>query len=179
MSVDPLLQFLSAFALALLFAGAALHKRGQPSRFRAQLAAYDLVPARGLYAVAGALPWLELATAGLLLISATRSLAGMLACGLLLSYALAIAINLLRGRRSIECGCGGSGQTLSWSLVLRNLLLVAVAALLTLPSTPRALDSGDAVALVLLLVTLLLTYAGVEQILRNASLMHAEAGNES
>jgi len=40
-------------------------------------------------------------------------------------FTTAIAINLARGRVSIDCGCGGAtGQKLSIGLVVRNLLMM-------------------------------------------------------
>ncbi|MGO4844024.1 MauE/DoxX family redox-associated membrane protein, partial [Rhizobiaceae sp. 2RAB30] len=42
-------------------------------------------------------------------------------------YGTAIAVNLLRGRTRIDCGCGGAGQGLSWFLVGRNTALLGLA----------------------------------------------------
>ncbi|MDU5142788.1 MAG: MauE/DoxX family redox-associated membrane protein [Paenibacillus dendritiformis] len=56
------------------------------------------------------------------------SSAAITGSGLLLIYSIAIMINLLRGTREISCGCGGivGNHSLSWTLVLRNLLLMAM-----------------------------------------------------
>jgi hypothetical protein len=45
-----------------------------------------------------------------------------LTASLLLLFALAMAINLLRGRREISCGCDPRGrpQPIRWALVARN-----------------------------------------------------------
>ena len=50
------------------------------------------------------------------------------AAALLLLFAVAMAINIRRGRRHIDCGCFQSTlkQTLSWTLVARNLGLAAM-----------------------------------------------------
>lgn len=169
--IDPLLQLVIAVALALLFASAALHKRGEPARFRAQLAAYALLPADRVRSAAGALPWLELGTALLLLPVATRPAAGVAAAILLLAYAGAMGINLLRGRVDIDCGCGGTAQPLSWYLVLRNLALATGAALLAAPTADRALLATDALWLVLLVPLLAIAYAALGEIVRNAALL--------
>ena len=55
-----------------------------------------------------------------LIVPATRPAAAMLAFALLAIYGVAIAINLVRGNRRIDCGCGGAGQGLSWFLVGRK-----------------------------------------------------------
>jgi hypothetical protein len=77
------------------------------------------------------LPPIEIVTAALLLAAAPQ--ADWLAAGLLSLFAVAMAINLARGRAQIDCGCFNSAlrQHLRWSLVARNvcmvLLLAAVA----------------------------------------------------
>lgn len=51
-----------------------------------------------------------------------------LAIGLLIAYTFAIILNLLRGRTSVDCGCGGlvGDNTISWNMAFRNILLIAV-----------------------------------------------------
>lgn len=169
--VDPLLQLVIATALSLLFASAALHKRSEPARFRAQLAAYDVLPTARVRAFAAALPWFELGVALLLLPAMTRGAAGLVAALLLLAYAGAMGLNLLRGRADIDCGCGGTAQPLSWSLVLRNAVLAASAALLAASTADRALVASDLLWLVLLIPALAIAYAALGEILRNAALL--------
>ncbi|MEF9603853.1 methylamine utilization protein MauE, partial [Paracoccus sp. PXZ] len=55
--------------------------------------------------------------------------AAITAAGLLLVFAAALAINVLRGRTQIDCGCFRNGlkQPVSWLLVLRNLVLTGLA----------------------------------------------------
>ena len=55
------------------------------------------------------------------------------AASLLILFAVAMAINIRRGRRHIDCGCFQSAlkQTLSWILVARN---AALALLLAVPA---------------------------------------------
>lgn len=116
-------------ALAMLFAAAALAKLRQSRDFHATVLAYQLLPPRQAMGIAVILPWTEAAIAlGLI---AGFSVAAYAAAGLLLVYALAMAVNLGRGRRNIDCGCGAAPQALSIWLVVRNILL-AGAALATL-----------------------------------------------
>ena len=71
---------------------------------------------------------MEAAAGVMLLLPKTATMGGGTAL-LVLSLATgAVVVNLLRGRREIDCGCGGlSHQPLSWGLVSRNLaLMVAV-----------------------------------------------------
>jgi uncharacterized membrane protein YphA (DoxX/SURF4 family) len=92
------------------------------------IANYRLLPGFAVGPAAVVLPPLEVGL-GLLLLSglAERSaaLAGVL---LLVVFGAAMAINLGRGRSSIDCGCGQSflKQELSWGLVGRNGLLAGL-----------------------------------------------------
>ena len=165
--IDPLLQLTIALSLFLLFVSASQHKRAESRRFAAQLGAYELLPKRLNNGFAASLPWLELAVGVLLLIPASRGFAGFMAVLLLTMYALAVLVNLLRGRHNIDCGCGGTPQPLSYWLVLRNSVLVGGATLLTLPSTGRALHASDAAAMVMMTLLLMFCYLCIGQLLQN------------
>lgn len=116
-----------AVLLILLFLQAAWHKFSDYGRFLGLLADYRLLPELLLEPAARLLLLSEALCALLLVWPVSRPAGAVLAASLLLLYALAIAINLLRGRVQVECGCGGAGQPLSWWLVLRNALLLLIA----------------------------------------------------
>jgi hypothetical protein len=140
---DPGFAFACRSALAFVFLTASYHKLKAPIAFKNTLTNYRLLPERLLTPAAHAIVAFELlAVAGLL---ANSRFGSGVASGLLIVYTLAISINLLRGRRDIDCGCSGPGirQTLSGWLVLRNTGLLALA-LLTLPAgNPRPLNLLD------------------------------------
>lgn len=165
--IDPLLHLTIALSLFLLFISASQHKRADNRRFAAQLEAYELLPRTLVSGFARLLPWIELAVGILLLVPASRAMAGFVAGLLLAVYALAVLLNLLRGRRNIDCGCGGIPQPLSYWLVLRNGVLVAAAALLTLPVAARALHAADAFAMIAMTLPLVLCYLCIGQLLQN------------
>jgi hypothetical protein len=121
-----------------------------------------------------AAPWgfglAELAAGLALLAPATRA-AGALAVALLLgTYALAIAWNLLRGRRHIDCGCSGPGgrRTLGEGLVFRNVCLLAAAGVAGLPVAARPWVWLDAVTAGAGAVVLALLYVALDGALANA-----------
>lgn len=104
-----------------LFASAALHKLRTFTEFTGFMAGYRLLPRVVVPAAAAVIVLAEIvAVAGAL---SASSLTAFLPGALLLLYAGAMGVNLLRGRRDIDCGCGGTPMPLSWSLVLRNGLL--------------------------------------------------------
>ena len=165
--IDPLTVLVLSTSLALLFLTAAMHKLSSLARFRAQLAAYELVPSAILPGLARAIPLAEMAVVFLILAPITRHWAGALAAGLLASYTVAIAINLLRGRDDIDCGCGGQPQMLSHWLLLRNAALIIGCLLLVIPGTGRALVLVDFILLTLMIAMLSCAYLLVEQLVRN------------
>lgn len=164
MALDPLLVWIARACIATLLAHAALAKLADRSLFDAHLAAYGVPD--GLRAMAvWALPLAEAALA-LALLSPWRDLAALGAAALLLLYGLAMAWHRAQGH-ALDCGCGGEPLPLSWALVVRNLLLAAVALAAGLPMLPRALGVGDfaVIAAALLLATLL--HAALHQMLRH------------
>ena len=169
--IDPLLQLSLAVPLALLFFLAARHKQADGPHFQAQLAAYEILPSAMLPAVSRLLPIGELAAALGLLLPQTRGAAAVLAGGLLLCYAAAMAVNLTRGRVHIDCGCGATPQPLSGWLVTRNIVIAGAAFTGALPATTRALGASDIVLLVLLSAVLAITYAMVGQLTANHSVL--------
>lgn len=125
--------FLRMFvAFILLAAGAA--KLGSGREFAAVVRNYRLLPNALVKWVAYAVPVSEVVIAVGLLTGYGLGLAATGAALLFALFAGAIAVNLLRGRRHITCGCfgGGQGDVLTWALVLRNLTLTGAAAIVWL-----------------------------------------------
>jgi hypothetical protein len=171
--VAALLACMGAGVLALVFARSAAHKVAEFSFFSATLGEYRLLPALFVGPVAVGLAIAEVAAIGLLLFPTTRTPGANVAISLMSLYAIAMAINLRRGRRRIDCGCGGPGQMISWPLVVRNLVLAGVASFVALNTA--ALDSIPAGTLVAFAGVLLcwLLLAIFDQIIGNRS--HARA----
>lgn len=136
---DPVIDLMVRGALATLFASAALHKLRDVAAFREIVRAYRLAPDAAVTA-APAIAVAEIAVAMLMLLPSLRTAAGLGAVALLTLYSAAIGINLRRGRRTIDCGCGalGTRQPISeWLLVRNAVLTIAALSTLHLPA-PRA-----------------------------------------
>ena len=141
----------SAWLVLLIFCFAAFHKLHGRNEFLSALAGYRLL-LRAALLFWWLLPISELLAVIELLLSAGQS--RWLALSLLLIYGMAIFINLLRGRRDIDCGCGGDGTPIGWGLVVRNLVLAGLA--LPQPSPPQDLMfSGIALTFVAVLFAFL------------------------
>jgi hypothetical protein len=143
--LDPIVSLSAALTLSVIFASAASHKLKHPAWFRRQIREYELVH-KGLVAVAGmALPVVELVIALGLLWRVSRPYAAVFGLVLIALYVLAIGINLLKGRKDIDCGCSGPAmrQPLQPGLLLRNLCLAVFAVGALLPSIERTLPVFD------------------------------------
>jgi hypothetical protein len=171
MMIDPLLPLVISTSLALLFFMAARHKLSDNRRFEAQLAAYRLVPDSVLGVTAKALPWLEMSLVFLLLIPITRPFAASVAAALLVIYALAMAVNIRRGRSEIDCGCGDKPQSLSVMLLIRNAVLASGALLLVIPVIERSITTVDLLFVALFTAVLAMSYLMVEQLVINHSVL--------
>jgi len=119
--------------VALVFLTAALGKARHRHALEGVLANYRLLPEAAVPTLALALPGIEAAVAAALLFTPSPWPEACAAC-LLAIFAAAMAVNLRRGRRHIDCGCFQSTfkQTLSWTLVTRN---AGLALLLAVPAT--------------------------------------------
>ena len=147
--MDPVGNLALRILVALLLASAALVKLRDPRGFAAAVAGYRLLPAALAPGAAAGFVAAEVALAAGLWLPPVREAAALGAAALVTLYGVAIAVNLARGRRDIDCGCGGplGRQTLSEALVLRNLLLAGAALACALPVAPRELAWLDAVTL--------------------------------
>jgi uncharacterized membrane protein YphA (DoxX/SURF4 family) len=155
--------------LAVIFFRAAWHKFHDRTRFQAELAAYQLLPAALLPVSVPVVIVLELCSA-LLLLHLSSAAGVFLAAALLFFYGSAMAINLIKGRSSIDCGCSASfaaPKIISWTLVLRNVILASLALLLLASPVPAP---GASSALLVLAGTAcaLLAYEAIEQAIANS-----------
>jgi hypothetical protein len=168
-----LLSGVGAGVLALVFARSAAHKLTEFSFFSTTLGEYRVLPKALVGPAAIALALAEALAIVFLIIPDTRAIGAMLAAGLLALYALAMTLNLRRGRFRIDCGCGGPGQMISWSLVARNSVLTALAAFVSLNT--GSFDTIQAGTLAVFAGVLLcwLLLAIFDQIIGNRS--HAQA----
>ena len=134
-----LLAWLISGFMAALFLAAALHKWQDPMEFYAQVDAYRLLPTAGSWWLSKCLPWLEALLAVSLLVPMVAHVAAWVAAALLLVYAGAMAVNLVRGRKDLDCGCGGPSARISWKLVVRNALMALAVGVVSL--NPLIVDS--------------------------------------
>ncbi len=189
--LDPLILRIISVGFALLFIFAAAHKFNNKLQFLGILEAYQILPGTMPGLAVNVIPALELmlglawALTALLLVQIT--LLPLMSAMLLFTYAMAIAINLFRGRSYIDCGCGfsslagsarsesnsGGIQQLSKALVLRNCVLGVVALIAGASPSSRDLGFMDFLSLVTASFTLVLLYGSFNQLLVNRNIIGA------
>lgn len=179
LTIDPAISFALALAMSLLLAASAFHKARDLRRFAGTIDAYDLLP-RGFGGLAGPMIAALEATAAVgLLITPLRQGAGLAAAALFASYGAAIAINLKRGRRGIDCGCsfGAARNVISEGLIVRNAVLTFAGLAVALPAGARALGVFDFVSAALFALGAASLYVALEMAFANAAT--AEAGRRA
>lgn len=163
---DPITAMALAGCFALILFAAAWHKLADGLMFEAALDAYQLLPGALTAVFARALPIAEAVVGIGLLVPATRNAALPAFAVLMAIYAAAMAINLLRGRSQIDCGCGAEVHLLSWALVARNAVLSLTALALCRTSVAREFDWLDGVTLIGGVLALYAGYLLCDELLR-------------
>jgi len=175
---DPAVAWIAAAGLAIVLMVGAGGKLSAFTVFEAALADYRLLPAAATRPAATLIVAAELASAAALLYLPTRT-AGALASLVLLAVVTgAVALNLLRGRRDIRCGCGGPehAQTLSWGLVARNVALAALALAAGVGTGARALSGIDLLSIAGGTLAVAGLYFAANQLLANRPRLDAMRG---
>ena len=134
--------------LALVFLTAGIGKFRNMLVFQGVVVNYRLLPEKWAAPFALGLPVVEIIVAAGLLFAPSSWVDGS-AAFLLLLFAGAMAINIRRGRRHIDCGCFQSAhrQTLNGVLVARNVGLAGLLAVPALAPVGRLSPLGAAEAL--------------------------------
>jgi hypothetical protein len=170
MILDPTIVAVACAAIATIFLGSAAMKFWQPKEFRAAVESYRLVPEAISVWLGWIIPALELAGAIGLVMAATRGGAALLLLCLIAMFTGAIALNLARGRRDLDCGCFGPllRQPLSLWLVARNGLLALLVVVAFTPVRGRPLASLDYLTIIAAAAALVILYGAANYLLATA-----------
>ena len=170
--LDPVAISAISIGFGILFLMGAVHKVTALAEFRAILANYRLFPPKAVSVLALAVVGIEGSLGLGWLFLPDRQSVALATINLLFLYALAIGVNLRRGRTHISCGCNfgqaaGGADVLSGWLVARNLLLAAIAAVAVLPVAERSFGWLDYLTLAAALASGTLLFAAGNQLIRN------------
>lgn len=182
MVLDPLVLMVISLGFGSLFLSTTSHKIREFAQFRVVLADYQLLPGVLVAPAACLIVAVELILT-LLWFSALYTplfvaVSAILSAVLLTLYGIAIAINLVRGRVHISCGCGVPGanntdQPLSSGILVRNSVLALVALTGVFPIIERDLAWFDFLSVFAALVTASILYLATSQLLSNSAAMAA------
>ncbi|MBF6569242.1 MAG: DoxX family protein [Candidatus Binataceae bacterium] len=169
--IDPVLLWITALAAALVFASSALMKFRNLETFEGAVVNYRMLPKFFARPFAYAVPIAELSGAIAIVMPVTRVMGSIVLLCLTFAFTAAIVINLMRGRYDVDCGCFGPAlrQTLSWWLVIRNVMLMGMVAIASCRADDRALSLFDWFTVTAGVVTLLVLYAGANYAFANLS----------
>lgn len=125
------MQILLSVVLALIFLVSAVPKLRHPKGFILAVLEYRVLPRPLSWLYARLLPPLELLLALLLVSGTAVRLAAIILSLLLLSFMIAISINLARGR-NLDCHCLGKARrrSIGWGLLLQDGVLLSAAIVL-------------------------------------------------
>jgi len=168
---DPVIARAVGAAMGIILIVGALAKLRDIELFRYAVENYRLLGSSATALFARVFPLVELAAGILLVLEATRTVGMLLGLATMAVATGGVVISLLRGLTSIECGCGGVGQRISWALVGRNAVLSLAIVLGASDGAARSLGLLDYFSLAGTALGLLALYACVNQLLANQPLL--------
>lgn len=114
--------------LSYLFVVGGCQKLSDLGSFQHAVGEYKVLPAGWSGPMARLISGVEVLAGLALLIPITRLPALIVIAVLLAAYTAAIALNILRGRADLDCGCAGPGQeqTINVWLLVRNAVLLTM-----------------------------------------------------
>lgn len=166
---DPAVVYAARYGIGLLFLLAAVSKARNYSIFRATMLDYQLIPQAFLSTAAALVLILECLIPVGALSGTLAPISMLIAAVLLLAYGTAIGVNLIRGRRDIDCGCTGPAvrQSLSGWLLVRNTVLALIALVAVTEPIERTMSVLDYVLVVIVVAAATAIYAAANQLMAN------------
>ncbi|MFC1890331.1 MauE/DoxX family redox-associated membrane protein [Thermodesulfobacteriota bacterium] len=129
--------------LAAIFLAACYHKILEPGAFALSIATYEILPTVLINPFAIVLPWIELATALMLIVGFRTQAAALLTTGMMILFTIALVIALAKGLE-LSCGCFASDEideTINILTLQRDIVLLSISAyVLVFDRRPLGLD---------------------------------------
>jgi hypothetical protein len=160
--------------VAAIFTLAAIHAMREWTAFGGIVEQYRIVPPWLAMFFARILPPLELLAGSALVVPQMGRTGAMLGLCLMATFTAAIAVNLARGRVSIDCGCGGTnGQKLSMGLALRNLVVMVGLAIAWMAPAKGTVDGVTTIGVICASLALIALYFTANQLMTNFQAFYA------
>jgi hypothetical protein len=166
-TLDPAIGYLLISAFSLMYFEAAYHKWSGVQRFSAVLTSYQLLPLSATAVAALLIPCLESGVAIGLWLPSCRATVTLIGISLFILYAFAIALNLYRGRRDLDCGCSGpfDRRPIAPWMVVRNVVFAGLLATSQYPWQDRDWTPVDGLTVIGGLFILVVLYRTTDQLL--------------
>ena len=133
----PTMATVARWFVGTVFLVSALGKVVDPAAFASNVAAYRLIPFGAVNVFSLMLAWTELLVGLSLLNGVAYRSAALLSAAMNIVFIIAVASAMARGL-SIECGCFTLAKsTAGWSLIARDVVLLALSVFLTLAPSPK------------------------------------------
>ena len=114
-----------------IFVYAAYTKLSEPWQlFAAGIRSYEVLPNEAADLLARTLPWFELAVGLLLIVGRWLRVSTVAMSGLLVVF-FSLMVRAYAKGQTIDCGCFGPGETISWKTLLRDGSLLAGSLIVT------------------------------------------------
>jgi uncharacterized membrane protein YphA (DoxX/SURF4 family) len=114
-----------------IFVYAAYTKLSEPWQlFAAGIRSYEVLPNQAADLLARTLPWFELAVGLLLIVGRWLRVSTLAMSGLLVVF-FSLMVRAYAKGQTIDCGCFGPGETISWKTLLRDGSLLAGSLIVT------------------------------------------------
>jgi len=129
MNLPSLVLALLRVLLSVVFIISSVSKMAQPKRFAATITSFKIIPSTLAQPAAFALIGAEAAIAILLLIGWQTRFFALLYAILMLIFMVAVSLNILRGKKDLDCGCFGAKQRskVNFKLLLKEFGLFVIA----------------------------------------------------
>ena len=129
-SDNPYVELTVRQLLGMIFIYACFHKIADPSGFAKIIYGYGLFPNIAINLIAIVVPFIELTAGTALITGIYPKSAALIINGLVVSFIIAISVNLIRGHE-FDCGCfSGKSATpeSAWISLIRNIGLLGMGA---------------------------------------------------
>lgn len=122
----PYLATICRWFLAVLFLVAGVRKLTDRNRFVQTVSSYQILPDFATRGFAFFVVWLEIVIGTALLLGVGVVLALIVGGILIISFSVAVGVNLARGRTELDCGCFGAQhkENIGFKTLIRNFMIL-------------------------------------------------------
>jgi hypothetical protein len=167
MILDPFITLTAKLFLGLLLLATGVHKGVDPSRLRALILSYRLVPPYSVRTMARLAVGVEVTLGAALMVPAISKPVSLPAAGVFAIYFVVVGLSLVLARDEMDCGCSFHGMSVrvSGAHLVRNAVLVVLALVASMADSGRAIGWWEEIQIGSAVLCLALIYLGTDSLL--------------